>query len=83
MAELRERLGEQLLRPAELRDRLGAAGCPTTPEAIGLSREDLRSTYTRGRMIRSRYTVLDLAHEAGILEDVVDELFAPGGFWSG
>ncbi len=79
---LRERLAEQILPPAELRDRLGAAGCPTAPEDIGLSREDLRATYTRARMIRSRYTALDLAYEAGILEDVVDELFASGGFWS-
>ena len=33
-------------------------------------------------MIRRRYTVLDLAHEAGILDEIVDELFAPGGYWA-
>jgi glycerol-1-phosphate dehydrogenase [NAD(P)+] len=33
-------------------------------------------------MIRSRYTVLDLAYEAGVLEDIVEELFAPGGVWA-
>jgi glycerol-1-phosphate dehydrogenase [NAD(P)+] len=33
-------------------------------------------------MIRRRYTVLDLATETGILDECVDELFAPGGFWA-
>jgi glycerol-1-phosphate dehydrogenase [NAD(P)+] len=79
---LRARLTEQLLPAAELRAMLRAAGCPTAPEEIGLRRADLRATYTRARTIRRRYTVLDLAHEAGVLEACVDELFAPGGFWA-
>jgi glycerol-1-phosphate dehydrogenase [NAD(P)+] len=79
---LRERLAQQLLPAAELRAMLAAAGCPTAPEEIGLPRDDLRATYTRARTIRRRYTVLDLAHEAGILDDCVAELFAPGGFWA-
>jgi len=33
-------------------------------------------------MIRKRYTLLDLLLEAGLLEDSVAELFAPGGFWA-
>jgi glycerol-1-phosphate dehydrogenase [NAD(P)+] len=33
-------------------------------------------------MIRSRYTVLDLAYETGILDEIVQELFAPGGYWA-
>jgi len=32
-------------------------------------------------MIRKRYTVLDLALETGLLDVLVDELFAPDGFW--
>ena len=55
-------------------------GCPTAPEEIGLSRDALRATYTRARTIRRRYTVLDLAHEAGVLEACADEVLAPGGF---
>jgi glycerol-1-phosphate dehydrogenase [NAD(P)+] len=79
---VRERLAEQLLPAAELRAMLAAAGCPTAPQDIGLSSDDLRTTYTRARTIRRRYTVLDLAQEAGILDDCVAELFAPGGFWA-
>src|SRR3954454_15761661 len=79
---LRERLAGQLLPAAELRAMLAAAGCPTAPHAIGLTQEDLRATYTRARTIRRRYTVLDLAQEAGVLDDCVADLFAPGGFWA-
>ena len=36
----------------------------------------------RARMIRRRYTALDLAAETGTFGELVDELFAPGGFWA-
>ncbi len=81
--ELREKVKEQLLPADELREMLRTAGCPVSPEEIGLSREDFKATYTRARMLRSRYTGLDLAAEAGILDNCVEELFAPGGFWAG
>jgi glycerol-1-phosphate dehydrogenase [NAD(P)+] len=79
--ELRGRLREQLLPAAEVRDRLRAAGAPTTPLDIGLGAEAFRDTYRRARMIRRRFTVLDLAGQAGILEACVDELFGPDGHW--
>ncbi len=79
---LRERLAGQLLPATELRDMLAAAGCPTTPEEVGLTREELKATYARSQMIRSRYTVLDVAVETGLLEPCVEELFAPGGYWA-
>jgi glycerol-1-phosphate dehydrogenase [NAD(P)+] len=79
---LRERLEGQLMPADELRELLRAAGCPVSPAEIGLSWEDFRATYTRARTIRRRYNVLDLAVETGILEECVEELFAPGGFWA-
>ena len=79
---LRERLEGQLMPADQLREMLRAAGCPTSPEEIGLSWEDFRATYTRARTIRRRYNVLDLAVETGIFEECVEELFAPGGFWA-
>jgi glycerol-1-phosphate dehydrogenase [NAD(P)+] len=79
--DLRARLEAQLLTAERLRELLRAAGCPTDPGEIGLDSPALEATYTRSRMIRRRYTVLDLAAEAGILDAGVAELFAPGGFW--
>jgi glycerol-1-phosphate dehydrogenase [NAD(P)+] len=80
--ELRKRVQEQLMTADQLREMLHAAGCPTHPSDIGLDLEDFKDTYHRARMIRRRYTVLDLATETGILDECVDELFAPGGFWA-
>jgi len=79
---LRDRLRSQLLPAAELRELLGAAGAPTRPSELGLAAPAFRATYQRARMIRRRYTVLDLAAETGTLDELVDELFATGGFWA-
>ena len=80
--DLKGKIKDQLMPADRLRALLREAGCPTTPEEIGLTRDELRATYFRARTIRSRYTILDLAAEAGIFDECVEELFAPGGFWS-
>jgi glycerol-1-phosphate dehydrogenase [NAD(P)+] len=80
--DLRKRLREQLLPAEQLREQLRDAGAPTHPEQIGLELEAFRDTYRRARMIRRRYTALDLATETGLLGELVDELFADGGFWA-
>lgn len=79
---IRERLQHQLMTAEHIRDLLQAAGCPTEPTEIGVSVPQLRESYVLARTIRSRYTVLDLVNECGILDACVDELFAPGGFWA-
>ena len=78
---LRQKVRVQLMPAEQISEKLQATGCPTGPVEIGLSWEDFEATYLRARTIRKRYTVLDLAFEAGILEECVDELFAPEGFW--
>lgn len=80
--ELRMKLRDQLLPIDELRTLLAGGGCPTTPEQIGLSRKQMRSSYADARLIRRRYTVYDLAYETGIYDELVDELFVPGGYWA-
>lgn len=79
---LRARLSDQLLPAATLRAMLDDAGCPTTPQQIGLDTEAFKATYQRAQMIRSRYTILDLAVETGLLKPTVEQLFAPGGYWA-
>jgi len=78
---LQQRLIGQLMPAAELRDLLLTAGCPTTPEEIGLDRARLKASYAQARQIRSRGTIFDLAAEAGCRPACVESLFAPGGFW--
>jgi glycerol-1-phosphate dehydrogenase [NAD(P)+] len=79
---IKERLERQLMTAEHIRALLRDAGCPTKPAEVGISAAQLRETYTLARTIRSRYTVLDLANEAGILNACINELFAPGGYWA-
>lgn len=79
--ELKPRLVEQLMTPHEVQERLRAVGAPAHPSEIELDWQRFRDTYTRAQMIRKRYTVLDVALEANLLDSVVDELFAADGFW--
>ena len=78
---LAPRLRTQLLPASELQAMLGAVGAPAHPSGIGLDWDRFRATYTRAQMIRKRYTVLDVALEANLLDDIVGELFASDGFW--
>lgn len=79
---MKERLEAQVMSPANLGALLAEGGCPTETAAIGLTRDQVRASYAAARWIRRRYTLHDLAFELGVLDDLVDEMFAPGGFWT-
>ena len=79
---LRPRIVAQLVPARTLQTMLRDAGAPTTPADIGLTPHDVRSTFPRAMYYRSRYTVLDLAREAGWFDQLVDDVFAPGGLWT-
>lgn len=79
---LRPRVSAQLVPARQLQAMLRAAGAPSVPEEIGLTAADVRATFPLAMYYRSRYTVLDLAREAGWFDELVAEVFAPGGLWS-
>jgi glycerol-1-phosphate dehydrogenase [NAD(P)+] len=60
---------------------LDAVGGPSNAPAIGVPRDKHARDYARARLIRRRFTGLDVLHDLGWLERAVVELFAPGGFW--
>ena len=78
---IREELAAQLKTASQLRQQLLQAGCPIRPEQLDLSLADMRASYFKARLIRRRYTILDLAFETGLLDQCVDNLFQPDGFW--
>jgi len=80
--ELRKRLAAQLIPFAELRWMLRAAGCAFDPAQIGISRSRLRLSYHQCCYMRRRFTVLDFAQRAGVLDSCLDNLFGSGGTWS-
>jgi len=77
-----ERVRPLLLPAAEVASRLQVVGAAYHPAQVGISQSRLRRTYLQAQTIRSRYTILDALYELGLLEPVVDSLFAPGGYWS-
>ncbi len=79
--ELRFRLAQQLMPAAEVEDILRRVGAIHHPGQIGVSLKQLRNKYYQSQTIRARYTILDTLQEAGVLTNVVDRLFAPGGYW--
>ena len=67
-------LAERLRSRADVRSDLLAAGCPVRFSAIGVSRERARSALIFSQHIRSRYTILHLCSELGLLGVCADQL---------
>ena len=69
--ELRDELLAFAVPVDEMRALLAAAGGPTTPEALGLDPAFYREAVLHAREMRDRYSMLDLADDAGLLADFV------------
>ncbi len=65
--ELRALVGAIYIPPEELREVLERAGAPTTPQALGWPDDFYREAVRHARLIRNRYTFLDLAADGGFL----------------
>jgi glycerol-1-phosphate dehydrogenase [NAD(P)+] len=63
-----QRLRAIMVPTARLRAALEAAGAPTTGEDLGLSPAFYREAVCHARELRDRYSILDLAGDAGVLE---------------
>ena len=69
--DLKQRLACQVCTPEVMRQRLAAVGAPSTAEAIGIDPARLARDCRRARLIRRRYTILDLLDEAGWLDRAI------------
>lgn len=81
-SDLKPRIEAQLLPTGELQAMLKAAGAPSVPSDIGLTPIQVKDTFLSAAYYRSRYSVLDLARELGWFDELVDEVFQPGGLWT-
>ena len=66
--ELRAELTEFPVPVAVMHDALAASGGPTTAAQLGLDVDFYREAVCHAREIRKRYSALDLAADAGLLE---------------
>ncbi|MDR1287278.1 MAG: sn-glycerol-1-phosphate dehydrogenase [Treponema sp.] len=76
--EIREKILAQILPYGKLREMLLSAGCPVTPGETGLTRERVIATARRAQMIRSKYSILDLAWDMGSFDAVIKKMEASG-----
>ncbi|NMB74101.1 MAG: sn-glycerol-1-phosphate dehydrogenase [Myxococcales bacterium] len=77
--DLWQELGE-VLRPAQrIREILLAAGAPVTVRSLGLTPEHARRSLRSAHQIRGRFTVLDLADELGVLDELADRVLERAG----
>lgn len=79
--DLREVLQARHVSACVMQQSLRAAGVASHPHALGIGLAQLARDYRRARLIRRRYTLLDLLEDTGLLQPAVADLFAPGGFW--
>jgi glycerol-1-phosphate dehydrogenase [NAD(P)+] len=73
--EIQERIGAIARPAAELEEVLRRAGAPVTPEALGWPPAFYQQAVRHAREIRNRWTFLDLAADAGVLDE--SEMLAP------
>lgn len=70
---LRARLRAAMLPLARMERAMRAAGLPMTAADFGVPRELYRNAVRHGRELRDRYGMLDLAADAGILQEFADQ----------
>jgi glycerol-1-phosphate dehydrogenase [NAD(P)+] len=79
---IRARLADHLIPSSEVRNMLGAAGCPTHSEQIGISRERLRISFRRALHIRRRFTIFDVALRTNLWNRALDQVFQSSGMFA-
>jgi glycerol-1-phosphate dehydrogenase [NAD(P)+] len=78
---LREELRSYCVPADEMERWLRAAGASAHPNDLGVSVAKLTTEYRRARLIRRRYTILDLLDDLGWLDKGTAALLSRDGFW--
>lgn len=78
---LREELRRSCVSPDEMEIGLREAGAPAHPGDFGVPLAKLATEYRRARLIRRRFTILDLLDDLGWLDRAIAALMADDGFW--
>ena len=71
--EIRESLKLHLVSFSEMKTWLANVNAPSKPSEIGLSEIELKATVRKALWIRSRYTILDILFETGLLDDAIEQ----------
>ena len=75
--KLRNSLQNHLLPTTKLKYLLEAANAPIRAHQTGISEEHLKRTIRAARFITSRYTILDLLDQTGLLDKALSDAQLP------
>jgi glycerol-1-phosphate dehydrogenase [NAD(P)+] len=70
--ELRVELKAMMMDPDEMASIISSAGGPTTATELGLPRHIWRDAMKHARDVRNRWSFLDLADDAGLLDEFLN-----------
>ncbi len=76
--EMKTKVERQIMSFVRMREMFRVAGCPIHPREIGVNSTRCAASAIAAQMIRSRYTVLDLAFDTGRLHAAVEAI---GSAW--
>lgn len=76
--EMKTKIERQIMSFTRMREMFRVAGCPVHPREIGVNSTRCAASAIAAQMIRSRYTILDLAFDMGRLHAVVEAI---GSAW--
>lgn len=79
--DLSAKIRAQLMPFAEVKENLRKVGAPAEPEEIGVTRARFRETCVGVPYMRARYFGADLVQRLGLMPELLDRLFGPGGTW--
>lgn len=74
--DMKAKVERQIMSFVRMREMFRVAGCPIHPREIGVSSTRCAASAIAAQMIRSRYTVLDLAFDTGRLHAAVEAIGA-------
>ena len=81
--EVKPGLAAQVIPFHELRLKLGKINGPQKPNDVGITLPRLQVSYEFARYIRTRYTLLDVAHETDVTGTCLQQIFAGEVYWPG
>ena len=78
---LKTKIRGQIYPFDEVREKLRLAGAPYEPEMIGIDHARFRQTFSYIPFMRSRFANIDVVYRCGLLPELTEKLFGPGGIW--
>ena len=78
---LKKRIENQIIPFKQLKEMYRIAQCPTEPTDIGLDKAEHIRGIRIAQLIRKRYTVLDLAYEMGLFDEIIDVVVGSGVYF--